>query len=286
MVTPEGVTINVYVDGVTPQQVYEVLLANGLQAHVRLATVNVRDNGLTYATVGSDCVNSVCSPAAASIEVDIDDYTAHPNLIVGHEYGHVWDNHHRWSYWEGSFDSYLQARGLLGDSRLGSSKCWRPEELIADDYRQLFGAPETTPGVVVVQCNRYIPTPDQVPGLRDFLALTWTAGNPPPAYTGNATPVATPTAGSTPPSTPSPTPTPAVTPTATPVVTATPVPPPALTTTVFVAKGWQRFVAPISGTANPHVYLSKGTKLPTTQVTEGNWYWARGPVTISISQQP
>src|SRR5437762_294120 len=45
MTTPEGVTINVYVNTVTAQQVHDWLLANGLQAQVGLQTVNVVDTG-------------------------------------------------------------------------------------------------------------------------------------------------------------------------------------------------------------------------------------------------
>jgi hypothetical protein len=285
MVTPEGVTINVYVDGVTPQQVYEVLLANGLQAHVRLATVNVRDGGFTYASVGADCVNGRCEPTPASIEINARVYLSQPNYTIGHEYGHVWSNYYKWTKWQGSWDTYLAARGLFGDPRLDpfTVGCLNPSEIIANDYQQLFGAVETL--AFVADCPDYPPA-SNVDGLRDFLALTWTNDNPPPGY------AATPNQPTSPSPAPSQTPTATVMPTAVPMGTQTPTPlptpyptSPAPVATITIPKGWQRFIAPASGVVEPTVYFSKGTKLPTTQVMKGNSYWARGPATISILSQ-
>lgn len=292
LVTPEGVTINVYTDQVTPQQVYQTLLDNGLQAHIKLVRVDVVESGLNMASVGADCMILAdgarqCVPASAVIQLNVNSLLAYPNIIVGHEYGHVWENFYRWTYWDGSFDAYLEARGLTGDSRLGSSHCWQPYEILAEDYRLLFGAPHESTG----QCNRYIPTPDQVPGLEEFLALTWTNGNPPPNYNGGSVTESstepTPTATPSPTPSPSPTATPSPTPTAT--ATATPTPTPtasadgSTSVSVFVPKGWNSFVAPLSGMTDVTVYLSKGTRWPTHSVIKGQVYWAKGPVTITIT---
>lgn len=309
LVTPEGVTINVYTESVTPQQVYEWLKAAGLQSHVRLSTVNVTASSMDYASVGGGCYPdlSACWVYPSSITVKEESLLAHPQFTLGHEYGHVWSYYYYWMNWQGSWDAYLSARGLTGDSRVGSSYCWRPEEMIAEDYRQLFAAPETTPGVIVVQCNRDIPPPHQVPGLRDFLALTWTNGNPPPGYAGastgatptpapaptpSPTPTPTPTPApapiSSPTPTPTPTPTPAPTPTPTPATATTPSPAPSPSsttsiTTIYIPKGWHAFAAPVSGTTDVTVYRSRGTRFPTTRVEHGNTYWAKGPVTIRIT---
>ncbi|HEY5625386.1 MAG TPA: hypothetical protein VIT93_02745, partial [Dehalococcoidia bacterium] len=157
--TPEGVTINVYVDTVTVDQVYEWLLAAGLESHVKLTRLDVVDEGVTMASVGGGCYPEGypvqgCWVFDASIQVRDDLLLARPNYAIGHEYGHVWDNYYRWMYWAGQFDAYLEARGLLGDDRVGSSKCWQPYEMIAEDYRQLFGSGEA---LTLKQCNRDIP---------------------------------------------------------------------------------------------------------------------------------
>ncbi len=217
LVTPEGVTINVRVDTVTAQQVYEWLLAAGLEPHVKLTQVDVVDDGMTMASVGGGCypedyVVQGCWVYNAKIQVRDDLLVSEADLTLGHEYGHVWENYYRWIYWHGEFDAYLEARGLLGDPRLGSSACWQPYEIIAEDYRQFFGSGEA---LTARQCNRDIPAAADVPGLRDFLALTWTDGNPPPGYSGagGSDPTETPTPEPTSTPTPDPTPTPTPTPT-------------------------------------------------------------------------
>jgi hypothetical protein len=63
--------------------------------------------------------------------------------------------------------AYLDARGLLGDPRIGTSYAWNPKELIAEDYRQLFG----TPGARSARpLNGEIAAAGDVPGLSAFLA--------------------------------------------------------------------------------------------------------------------
>lgn len=298
LITAEGVTINVYSDGVSAQQVYETLLANGLQAHVKLTQVDVVDAGMTMASVGGGCYPEDyavqgCWVYNAKIQLRDDLFLARPNYAVGHEYGHVWENYNRWTFWQGKFGAYLEARGLLGDDRLGSSKCWQPYEIIAEDYRQLFGAGEA---LELSQCNKDIPAAKDVPGLRDFLALTWTNGNPPPNYGGlTATPAPAPTPSPSPAPTPAPAPTaeptpaptpePAPTPAATPSPTPSPAPSGAMSVTVDVGKGWQTFVAPVSGSTDIAVYLSKGGRFPTYWVQLGSTYWLKGPATVTITPE-
>lgn len=119
---------------------------------------------------------------------------------VGHEYGHAWSLYYDTVVrQEGTFASYLQARGLAGDARVNSSYVWGTRELIAEDYRQLLGSPNAR---LATQMNRDIPPASAVPGLRDFLAGTFTTAPsgtdpappppPPPALTVS-TPVVTPT---------------------------------------------------------------------------------------------
>ena len=301
MVTPEGVTINVYTDQVSAQQVYDVLKANGLETRVNLATVNIRDTGFTYASVGADCVNGQCMPAPAHIYINVGNWLDAgygDHLATGHEYGHVWENYYRWTYWQGSFDAYLAARGLTGDPRLGSSHCWQPYEMAAEDYRALFGSPEARS---IGRCNKDIPAADQVPGLRDWLARTFTNGNPPLNYMSGtgASPTPTPTgapnptisATSVPTVTPAATPTPtaAITPSSQGMSSPSPTVPSASPETCRVSvpsgKGWSTFSSPCGGRTDITVYKTKGTKQPTNSVAAGANYWAKGPVVVTITTQ-
>ncbi len=212
--TPEGVVINLYVSTVTTQQVYNYLLAAGLQANVKLTRVDIVDTGMSMSSYGGSCNTDLTSCWAYNGAIQIPDdnvLSSTVNYSFAHEYGHVWSNFYRWTYWKGSWDAYLQARGLLGDSRLNSTKCWQPAELIAEDYRQLFGAAEARTKAL---CVRDIPAASAVAGLRDFLGMTWTRGTPPPGYSSSGSlPTATPTATSTL--------VPTVTRTSTPTVTST-----------------------------------------------------------------
>lgn len=207
--------VNLYVDTVTEQQVRDALTAAGYESFIRLSRVDVVETGLTAAVVGGSCV-SACIPANAAIQVTDDNFLATPNFSLGHEYGHVWANYWAWTNWQGSYNAYLEARGLLGDDRVGSTGCWTAAEMIAEDYRRLFGAGEA---LTLAECNRYIPLAENVPGLRNFLALTWTNGHPPPNYGGTVPSTSTPTI------------------TLTPVATSTPVNTPIARPTVCNVKG-------------------------------------------------
>jgi hypothetical protein len=100
---------------------------------------------------------------------------------VSHEYGHAWSLYYDTIVrQEGTLASYLNARGLGGDPRVNTSYAWGARELVAEDYRQLLGSPN---GRLATQMNREIPPAADVPGLRDFLATTFTtspAGDPAP----------------------------------------------------------------------------------------------------------
>src|SRR5262249_23557236 len=97
-----------------------------------------------------------------------------------HEYGHAWSQYYAAMVNQDlSFHSYLVARGLADDPRVDSSYFWRPNEMIAEDYRELFGAPSGQGG----QNNQDIPLAADVAGLREFLSgafmrATTTAASP------------------------------------------------------------------------------------------------------------
>ena len=79
-----------------------------------------------------------------------------------HEYGHAWSLYNAYLVQQDpALTAYLRARGLLGDPRLGTSYAWDPRELIAEDYRQLFGSPNAQLGG---QINRDVPLAKESPG--------------------------------------------------------------------------------------------------------------------------
>ena len=85
-----------------------------------------------------------------------------------HEYGHAWSLYYAYMVQQDpTLAAYLQTRGLTADPRIGTSYAWNPREMIAEDYRELFGDSNAQADD---QMNRDIPLAKDVPGLRDFLS--------------------------------------------------------------------------------------------------------------------
>ena len=210
---------------VTETQVRGWLSDAGYQELTGLVRVDVVDAGLNVASTGCDG-NFVA--AQAVIQLTSPSLLSHPHITTSHEYGHVWADYHRCTYWQNSFDAYLIARGIYGQPWLDftTAGCRNPSELMAHDYAQLFGNMDDGPSVIFFSCAQQewqvgLKEPWNVPGFRDWYGLVFTQGHPPPGY--SSTP-ATPTPQS---ATATPTPTPVATSTMgpvtpTPVVTCTP----------------------------------------------------------------
>lgn len=115
---------------------------------------------------------------------------------IAHEHGHVWSTYHETIVQQdGDYSGYLNARDLTGDSRVGSSYTWDVAEMIAEDYRLLFGSEEARQRP---HMNSAIPAPRDVPGLENYLRGTFTTA---PAGGGGSTgspPVADTSAPTTP----------------------------------------------------------------------------------------
>jgi hypothetical protein len=169
MTTPEGATILVSAGPWTAQTIYEKLAENGLDATMgsglivrvqnvypptRLASAIERDRVRRwtlwlYAWLGSD-------------------FSSTPDRVIAHQLGLLWIAHHFQGGTQAFWGDYLRIRGLAGDERIDSKAVWEREEILADDYRLLFGsaaAIEQYPRHV----NRAIGDPRSVPGLRNFL---------------------------------------------------------------------------------------------------------------------
>jgi hypothetical protein len=101
-------------------------------------------------------------------------FTAYPDNVMAHEYGHAWTQYWLYTSHNGSWHDYLVARGLDGDPRLNTSYVWDTDEIAADDYRMLLGS-----SLALAQGSRhlnpYIADPRDVNGLRNFLTNSWAA---------------------------------------------------------------------------------------------------------------
>ena len=179
MTTPEGARIEVAADvsGWTAQQVYELLEPNAYQLSLigPLLTVKVQTQYASQTTSGVTQSGGVYSNFRAVIYLRSNGsstFDFRPDQVVAHEYGHVWTTYWRYMKQQGSWTAYLQARGLLGDSRVDSSYNWSTSEMAADDYRMLFGTAKaiSQSGYINTQAvdPRYV-----VPGLKEFLVSSW-----------------------------------------------------------------------------------------------------------------
>ena len=181
---PSGLRVESFDDVVTARQVHDAVTQGLVGAEAAYVTVRF-DAGPDSSTVAGwqGAAGSFSNYSA----ICYDNYVSWldgGDQGVGHEYGHAWSLYYDTIVrQEGTLASYLQARALAGDSRVNSTYVWSARELIAEDYRQLLGSPNAQ---LATQMNRDIPRAADVPGLRDFLAATFTAPSgstppPPPA---------------------------------------------------------------------------------------------------------
>jgi hypothetical protein len=126
--------------------------------------------------------NGAYSGYAAVSYITWDAWIDTPDQTLFHEYGHAWSLYYAFMVQQdGTLSSYLRARGLTDDARVDSSYMWNRREMIAEDYRQLFGSPA---GQAASQMNTEVVPAAAVTGLRDFLAGTFrqppSSTTPPP----------------------------------------------------------------------------------------------------------
>ena len=179
LVTPEGVTIQIYsgVTGWTAQQIYDLLKPNAYQLSLigphYTIKVQTQYASSTATSVAGDAASGYSNYQAVTYlsAQPGSNFTLIPDAIVAHEYGHAWSLYHLYMSEGGNWSSYLQARGILGDSRLDTSYMWNRAEILAEDYRLLFGTAAAQAGMA--QMNYQIPDARQVVGLKNFLASSW-----------------------------------------------------------------------------------------------------------------
>lgn len=178
VVTPERVTINVHGDAVgwSAASIANLLRANAYQLKLLgpKLTIDVEADAISSCTVSAALFNGVYSRFKATIYLQAipgTTFSHAPDFILAHEYGHAWAYFHLYLSESGKWDAYLRVRGLLGDSRLDSGYAWMTAEIMAEDYRLLFGSAAAV--AESQQVNDQIPDARTVPGLRDFLAASW-----------------------------------------------------------------------------------------------------------------
>lgn len=195
---PEGLRVHSYDDVVTAREVYDAVKLGLVQAEASRILVRF-DWGATSDTATSvgRADDGTYSGYRAAVNVSYLSWLDRGDETLSHEYGHAWSLYYAYEVRQDpSMASYLQARGLAGDSRVNSGYAWSVRELIADDYRQLFGSANARSGSPL---NRDIPPAAEVPGLAAFLRDTFTAAagtapapSPPPAPLAVSGPAASP----------------------------------------------------------------------------------------------
>lgn len=179
---PSGLKVESYVDAVTAGEVLQV--ASRLLIGAEAPWVTIRfgygtGGGMTTASYGQ--ANGAYTDYNARVWVPYVSWAMRGDATLAHEYGHAWNGYFATMVQQDDTDAaYVRARGLEGDLRLNSSYSWSVGEMIAEDYRQLFGSAVAQADT---QLNREIPPAAAVPGLKDFMLTTYRqppAGSPPP----------------------------------------------------------------------------------------------------------
>lgn len=145
-------------------------------------TVDVQDTYASQTTASASQSGSTFSNYRATIYLKgvNSTFTTKPDAQLAHEYGHAWTRYYLFMQHGGDWSSYLAARWssadgsvtLATDSRTGTSYSWDPSEIIADDYRLLFGssaAISESPSSL----NTSIVAPSAQPGLSSWFLSTW-----------------------------------------------------------------------------------------------------------------
>jgi hypothetical protein len=187
-----GLRVSSYDDVVAAKDIYDDLVSGSLvgpEAAYETVAFDYVDNFGSTSTSVSGSAGSFGNYLAVS-EVPYISWLDGGDQLLFHEYGLAWSGYYAYIVQQDpSLAGYLSARGIQDDPRLDTSHAWNRNELISEDYRQLFGTPNAQ---AAPQENRDLPAAAAVPGLRDYLAGTFT--QPPPI-----TPTASPTPAPAPP---------------------------------------------------------------------------------------
>jgi hypothetical protein len=174
---PNGLRVEMFNDALTAGELYGDLMKGTLVGpEAGSVTIRFGYGDSSAASTGAQQTNGVYSSYSAVVQIGWASWLNTGEQALFHEYGHAWSLYYAFIVQQDpSLAAYLAARGLAGDARVNSSYGWSVREMIAEDYRQLFGSPSAQGGT---QMNPEIPPASQVPGLGSYLATTFT--QPPP----------------------------------------------------------------------------------------------------------
>jgi len=182
-----GLQVRSYDDAVTAQTVFNDVTSGSLIGPEAAHETIQFDLG-TATSTGTSVAGSPGSYTGYSAisTISWDSYLDTQDGTLFHEYGVAWSLYYAYIVQQDpTLTGYLQARGLYGNSLVGSSQIWDPREMVAEDYRELFG---TSTAQAMAQMNYQIPPANQVPGLATYLSTTF---RQPPAVSVSITSPAT-----------------------------------------------------------------------------------------------
>ena len=182
---PNGLSVASYDDVVAAKTVYDDLMSGSLvgpeASHI--SVLFDYSNAIDFTGMSVNGSAGSYNSYSASIQTDWISWLQGGDQTLFHEYGHAWSWYYAYMVQQDpTLTAYLKARGVYGDSRLDSTQAWNRNELIAEDYRQLFGTPNAQ---LKAQWNTDIPPAAAVPGLKSFLQTTFT--QPPSSSSASTT---------------------------------------------------------------------------------------------------
>jgi hypothetical protein len=173
MTTPEGARIDVdSAGGWTADEIYQMLKENGLDSVVGPSLiVKVQDALASQTTFSAQSSGGRYTGFTVTMYLKgvNSTFASTPDATLGHEFGHAWTLYHLHMSQQGDWSGYLNARGIASDPRLDDTYSWSKGEIIADDYRLLFGSASAI-AQRPTHLNRDIADPRDVAGLRTYLA--------------------------------------------------------------------------------------------------------------------
>jgi hypothetical protein len=187
---PNGLRVHSYDDVVPAREIYDAVMRGAVGPEAQYVTIRFDFSPTSTTAASWQGSPGTYSNFQAACYDNYVSWLDQGDVGVGQEYGHAWSIYYDTVVQqEGTFDSYLKARGFSGDPRLGSSEAWNVKELIAEDYRQLLGSPSAQ---AAPQMNREIPSAADVAALREFFATFTTPPAAPPLPPAPALTVAAP----------------------------------------------------------------------------------------------
>ena len=198
---PEGLRAEVYNDVVPARALYDVVAAGLVTQEAPFVTLRLDKSGASATSATATYENGSFTRYSAVSDISYLSWLTSGAVTVAHEYGHAWSLFHAYlTQQDPDLTAYLRVRGLEHDPRVNTDHGWSAREMLAEDYRQLLGAPL---GRTAPQENNDIPRAADVPGPQSWLTDTFTGGTatspePTPSPSSSPTPSPAPTASPTP----------------------------------------------------------------------------------------